>query len=88
MLVMVSSSSLWETGLAWRESNIAYPVPGATTRTTTYDDHERPSEVTFHDANNALVSRVVFSRSDEGRALSERMEFAGPRGLVVRKNNW
>jgi len=85
---MVSSSSLWETGLAWRESNIAYPAPGATTRTTTYDDHERPSEVTFHDANNALVSRVVFSRSDEGRALSERMEFAGPRGLVVRKNNW
>jgi YD repeat-containing protein len=63
-------------------TDVAYSAPGATTSTTTYDDHERPSEVTFHDANNALVSRVVFSRDDEGRVLSERMEFAGPGRLL------
>ena len=63
-------------------TDVAYSAPGATTRTTTYDDRERPSEVSFHDANHALVSRVVFSRDEEGRVLSERMEFAGPRGLL------
>jgi hypothetical protein len=63
-------------------TDLAVSAPGATTSTTTYDDHERPSEVIFHDANNALVSRVVFSRDDDGRVLSERMEFAGPRGLL------
>ena len=38
--------------------------------------------MTFHDANDALVSRVVFSRDQDGRVLSERMEFAGPGGLL------
>ena len=63
-------------------TDVAYSAPGATTSTTTYDQHERPSEVTFHDANDALVSRVVFSRDQDGRVLSERMEFAGPGGLL------
>jgi hypothetical protein len=63
-------------------TDVAYSAPGATTSNTTYDEHERPSEVTFHDANDALVSRVVFSRDQYGRVLSERMEFAGPRGLL------
>ena len=63
-------------------TDVAYSAPGAATSTTTYDEHERPSEVTFHDANDALVSRVVFSRDQEGRVLSERMEFAGPGGLL------
>jgi hypothetical protein len=63
-------------------TDVAYSAPGATTSTTIYDVHDRPSEATFHDANHALVSRVVFSRDDEGRLLSERMEFAGPRGLL------
>jgi YD repeat-containing protein len=62
-------------------TDAAYSAPGATTSTTTYDQHERPSEVTFHDANDAFVSRVVFSRDHDGRVLSERMEFAGPGGL-------
>jgi len=62
-------------------TDVAYSAPGATTSTTIYDEHERPSEVTFHDANRALVSRVVFSRDQDGRLLSERMEFAGPGGL-------
>ena len=63
-------------------TDVAYSAPGATTSTTTYDQHERPSEVTFHDANDGLVSRVVFSRDQDGRVLSERMEFAGPGGLL------
>jgi YD repeat-containing protein len=63
-------------------SDVAYSAPGATTSTTSYDEHDRPSEVTFHDANAALVSRIVFSRDQDGRVLSERMEFAGPGGLL------
>jgi hypothetical protein len=63
-------------------TDVAYSAPGATTSTTTYDEYERPSEVSFHDANDALVSRVVFSRNQDGRVLTERMEFAGPRGLL------
>jgi len=63
-------------------SDVAYSAPGATTRTTTYDEHDRPSEMTFHDANDALVSRVVLSRDQDGRVLSERMEFTGPGGLL------
>jgi hypothetical protein len=63
-------------------TDVAYSAPGATSSTTIYDEHERPSEVVFHDASNALVSRVVFSRDEEGRVLSERMQFAGLRGLL------
>jgi YD repeat-containing protein len=65
-------------------SDTAYSAPGATTSTTTYDEFERPSEVTFHDADDALVSRVVFSRDQGGRVLSERMAFAGLGGLLGR----
>lgn len=63
-------------------TEVAYSAPGATTGTTIYDEHERPSEVSFFDANNALVSRVEFSRDADGRVLRERMEFAGPGGLL------
>ena len=63
-------------------TDVVYSAPGATTTTTIYDEQERPSEVSFHDANNALVSRVVFSRDRNGRVLTERMEFAGPGGLL------
>jgi hypothetical protein len=63
-------------------TDVSYSAPGATTSTTIYDEHERPSEVVFHDANHALVSRVVFSRDDDGRLLSERMDLAGPGWLL------
>jgi hypothetical protein len=63
-------------------TDVAYSAPGATAWSTTYDEHERASEVVFHDASHALVSRVVFSRDQDGRVLSERMEFAGPGGLL------
>ena len=62
-------------------TDVAYPAPGATTSTTTYDERELPAEVTFRDASRAVVTRVVFSRDQDGRVLSERMEFAGPAGL-------
>ena len=64
-------------------TNVLYSAPGATTSTTIYDEHERPSEASFYDANNALVSRVEFSRDQDGRVLSERMELAGPGGLLA-----
>ena len=63
-------------------TDVSYPAPGATTCTTTYDADDRPMEVSFHDANHALVSRVVFSRDQEGRVLTERMEFASPSSLI------
>jgi YD repeat-containing protein len=63
-------------------TDVASSAPGATTSTTIYDAHERPSEVSFYDANSALVSRVVFSRDQDGRVLSERVEFAAPGGLL------
>jgi hypothetical protein len=56
-------------------TDFACSVPGATTSTTGYDERERPSQVTFYDANHGVVCRVVFSRDTTGRVLSERMEF-------------
>src|SRR5262245_58450398 len=69
-----SCASMTMYGVA--DTDTAYSAPGATTMTTVYDENERPSMVTFHDANHAIVSRVVFDRDHEGRVLSERMEFA------------
>lgn len=63
-------------------TDAAYSAPGATTSTTTYDERELPSEVTFRDTSNAVVCRVLLSRDHDGRVLSERMEFAGPGGLL------
>jgi hypothetical protein len=63
-------------------TDAAYSAPGATTNTTTYNERELPSEVTFRDASQAVVCRVVFSRDQDGRVQSERMEFAGPGGLL------
>jgi YD repeat-containing protein len=56
-------------------TDAAYSAPGATTSMTAYDERELPSEVSFHDANNAPVCRVVFSRDQDGRVQSERMQF-------------
>ncbi len=59
-------------------TDTAYSAPGATTNTITYDERELPSEVSFHDANHALVCRVVFSRDRDGRVQSERMQLDRP----------
>ena len=58
-------------------SEIAYGGTGATTSTTVYDDHDRTSEVQFHDATHRLVYSVVFVRDGEGRTLSEEAVFGG-----------
>jgi len=58
-------------------TDVAYSAPGATTSMTVYDEHERPSEVSYLDANDAVLCCVVFSRDDAGRLLNERMEFSG-----------
>lgn len=63
-------------------TDVAYSAPGATTITTLYDEHERPSEVVFRDASNAAINRVVFARDPDGRVLSERMEFTDLGGLL------
>jgi hypothetical protein len=55
----------------------AHGAPGAATMTVTYDDRERPAEATFHDANHALVRRIVFSRDRDGRLLTEVVHFGG-----------
>ena len=59
-------------------TDTAYSAPGATTSTTTYDERGLPSEVIFHDANNAPVCRVLFTRDRAGRLLTERMAFDRP----------
>jgi YD repeat-containing protein len=56
-------------------TDAAYSAPDAMTSTTAYDERDLPLEVSFHDANNAPVCRVVFSRDQDGRVQSERMQF-------------
>lgn len=77
----ICSASSYEATYGVEGTDVAYSAPGATSITTIHDEHDRPSEAIFHDAHHAVVRRVVFSRDDDGRLLSERMEFAGPRGL-------
>lgn len=77
-----SSPGSCGTTYAVEGSDVAYSAPGAKTSTTIYDEHEHPSEVTFHDAQGAQVRRVVFSRDQDGHLLSERMEFGAASGLL------
>jgi hypothetical protein len=65
-------------------TDFACSAPGATTSTTIYDERDLPSEVTFRDASENVVRRVVFSRNTDGRALSERMEFAGSEAELLK----
>jgi hypothetical protein len=58
-------------------SEQGYSASGAVTRTAVYDEHDRPAEVTFHDANQALVLRVTLARDREGRLLSEEVHYGG-----------
>jgi hypothetical protein len=55
----------------------SYGAPGAVTLTVAYDDRELPAEARFDDADGALVRRIVFSRDQEGRLLSEVEHFGG-----------
>jgi hypothetical protein len=58
-------------------TEIAYGAPGAATLTIAYDEHGRSSEGSFHDANGGLVRRIVFTRDEEGRLLTEVVYFGG-----------
>jgi hypothetical protein len=55
----------------------AVSAPGAVTSTISYDDRDRPAQVSFHDADQALVRRIVFSRDRDGRLLTEVVHFGG-----------
>ena len=55
----------------------AFAAPGATTSTVVYDDRELPAEVTFHDANHAIVRRIVLSRDGDGHLMTEAVYFGG-----------
>jgi hypothetical protein len=51
----------------------SYGAEGATTITTRYDDGGKPDEVLFHDANQRLLRRVVFTRDGAGRLTTEEL---------------
>ena len=53
----------------------SFGAPGATTLAVTYDERDLPVEGVFHDATGAVVRRIVFSRDDKGRVLSEVVYF-------------
>jgi YD repeat-containing protein len=66
-------------------SERAYPAPGATTMTTTYDERTFPSNVVFQDVNGNAVTQLIFMRDSAGRLLSEEMHSGGEsllQGLV------
>jgi YD repeat-containing protein len=58
-------------------SEQAYPAPGATTMTTSYDERDLPGKVVFEDANGNAVTQVVFVRDSAGRLLSEEVHMGG-----------
>lgn len=58
-------------------SEQAFPAPGATTMTTSYDEAGLPSKVVFQDANGNLITQVVFARDGAGRLLSEEARLGG-----------
>ena len=52
-----------------------YGAPGAVTMTIACNAQDLPAEVLFHDAQNALIRRVVFVRDEVGRLLSDELQF-------------
>ncbi len=55
-------------------------VPGATTRTTTYDAKDRPLESVFHSASHELLNTTTWTRDQGGRLLimESHPKFASP----------
>jgi hypothetical protein len=49
-----------------------YAAEGVATITTAYDDHDRPVEALFHDADQRLVLRVTLARDTAGQLASEQ----------------
>ena len=51
-------------------------VPGAVAMTTIHDPNDLAAEVLFHDAQNAVVGRVVLTRDESGRLVKAEFQFA------------
>jgi hypothetical protein len=51
----------------------SYGAEGASTITTRYDHRGKPDEVLFHDADQRLLRRVVFTRDGAGRLTTEEL---------------
>lgn len=53
----------------------SYGAPGAVTMTMAYDGRDLPAELLFHNAQKALVRRIIFVRDNAGRLLREEAQF-------------
>jgi len=51
-----------------------FSVPGAVAMTTIYDPNDLAAEVLFHDAQNAVVGRVVLTRDESGRLVKAEFQ--------------
>ena len=52
-------------------TDAAFAAPGTTSVTTLYDDHDRPAETLFRDAEQRVLSRVILRYDDAGRLVEE-----------------
>ncbi len=59
------------TGYSIEGTDSAYRVPGASTMTTTYDERNLPTKVSFQDANGRPLSYVILTQDSAGRLISE-----------------
>ena len=59
------------TGYSIEGTDSAYGAPGASTMTTTYDESDLPTKVSFHDGNGHPLSYVILMRDSAGRLISE-----------------
>jgi hypothetical protein len=49
-------------------------VPGAVAMTTIHDPNDQAAEILFHDAQNAVVGRVVLTRDESGRLVKAEFQ--------------
>jgi hypothetical protein len=54
-------------------TEMSYGATGAATITTRYEHRGQPDEVLFHDEDQSLLRRVIFTRDSTGRLMSEEM---------------
>ena len=58
-------------------SGVGHTTNGATKMTTIYDQSGRPTEAHFHDASDQLLQRIVVTRDDAGRMVTEEVRLQG-----------
>jgi hypothetical protein len=68
-------------GYSVEGSEFGYGAPGAVRRTTKYDERDRAVESLFHDANGAVIRRVVLTHDAAGRVLIEEAQNVSPFAL-------